>query len=257
MDMNLEKADGTERIEQLRAFLLGTLAESDAERVEYGLLSDDGLYELLLAAEEELIDEYLSGSLTQSEASSFLGYLDKLPDGSRRIDFARDLRESLESPERSVPTRSRWEAAAQGFAQRVRWHRSAWAAALALVVVALSMVLWRPSPEPATVLTAGMTRGEGEIPTVTLPSSSRVLTVLLDLGTHSHDRYRATLYDADSRAILSSGGLAASVTDLRILVPFPIPVSGLEPGDYSIALDGETTSGGYEPIERYVLRFIK
>jgi hypothetical protein len=50
--------------------------------------------------------------------------------------------------------------------------------------------------------------------------------------------------------------LTASVTDRRVLVPFPIAVTGLEPGDYSISLDGETTSGGYEPIERYVLRFV-
>lgn len=63
MDMNLERAEGTERSEELRAFLLGTLAEKDVERVEYGLLSDDGLYELLLATEEELIDEYLTGFL--------------------------------------------------------------------------------------------------------------------------------------------------------------------------------------------------
>ncbi|HLE70818.1 MAG TPA: hypothetical protein VJH87_14155, partial [Vicinamibacteria bacterium] len=79
MDMELAKTDGIERIEELRAFLLGTLAETDVERVEYSLLSDDGLYELLLATEEELMDEYLNGALSQSEASSFLSYLNKLP----------------------------------------------------------------------------------------------------------------------------------------------------------------------------------
>ena len=252
--MNLERAEGTERSEELRAFLLGTLAEKDVERVEYGLLSDDGLYELLLATEEELIDEYLTGFLAPTEASSFLGYLKKLPGGARRIDFARDLRDSLETPERPAPSGSRWEAAARGFAQMVNSHRTVWAASLLLIGLALAVYGFRTSLEPSVLLTAGLTRGEGEVPTLPLSASSTTLKVVLDLGTNSHPRYRATLYDADSRAIFSAEGLTASVAERRILVSCPIPVTGLEPGDYSISLDGETSSGMYEPVDRYVLR---
>jgi hypothetical protein len=51
--------------------------------------------------------------------------------------------------------------------------------------------------------------------------------------------------------------LTASVTERRILVAFLIPVAGLEPGDYSISLEGETASAGYEPLEKYVFRLIE
>jgi hypothetical protein len=244
MDMELAKTDGTKRIEELRAFLLGTLAETDVERVEYSLLSDDGLYELLLATEEELIDEYVSGALSQSEASGFLGYLNKLPGGRTRIDFARDFRESL--------------GASETFSQLLRGQRPAWAAAFLLSALAFAIYASMAYREPAPlVLTAGLTRSEGEIPTATLSESTPAFRVMLDLGVQSHDRYRATLYDADSRAILSSEGLTASVTERRILVAFLIPVAGLEPGDYSISLEGETASAGYEPLEKYVFRLIE
>ena len=259
MDMNLRNTDGTERTVELRAFLLGTLADTDAERLEYSLLSDDGLYELLLATEEELIDEYLGGSLTQSEASSFLGYLEKVPGGTRRIDFARHFRKSLETSEALTPAGSRWQAALSGFASMWRWQRPAFAASLLLGVLALAIYTStsRTGEDPFVVLTAGLTRSAGEVPTVTLSPSRRVVTAMLDLGAHSHERYRATLRDADSRPIHVSGRLTASVTDRRVLVPFPLPLTGLEPGDYSISLDGETASGLYESIETYVLRFVE
>jgi len=51
--------------------------------------------------------------------------------------------------------------------------------------------------------------------------------------------------------------LTASVTERRILVAFLIPVAGLEPGDYSISLEGEAASTGYEPLEKYVFRLIE
>jgi hypothetical protein len=237
--------DRTERIEELRAFLLGTLAETEVERVEYSLLSDDSLYELLLATEEELIDEYLSGSLAESEASSFLEYLNKLPGGGSRMDFAKDLRESLGAGAATPKPLSR----------HLNRHGTAWAAA-ALLLAALSVTIyatWTREPGPL-VLTAGLMRSEGEIPTATLSASSPTLRVMLDLGIHSHDRYRATLYDAEARALLTSEGLSASVTERRILVAFAIPLAALGPGDYSILLEGEAGLSGNEPVERYVFR---
>jgi len=255
--MYLEKTDGTEPILNLRAFLLGTLAETDAERVEFSLLSDDGLYELLLATEEELIDDYLVGALSSSEASSFLGYLDKLPGGRSRIDSARDFRQRLASENLTPTSRTRWKAAARRLSPLPTWQRPAWATAFLVLASAVAFYASREYREPASVvLTAGLTRSEGEIPTMTLSSGSS-LRLMLDLGVHSHGRYRATLFDADSRAISTSQGLTASVTERRILVAFVIPVAGLEPGDYFISLDGEAASKAYDPLEKYILRLIE
>jgi len=256
-NMELEKTVGIERIEELRAFLLGTLTETDVARVEYSLLSDDGLYELLLATEEELIDEYVSGALSQSAASSFLGYLNNLPGGRTRIAFARNLKESLEESETFAASwRTRWEGAAHVFSRFLRGPGFAWAAGL-LLSLGLALYASRGYREPAPlVLNGGLTRSEGAIPTAILSANS-TLRVMLDLGVDSHERYRATLYDADARAMVSSDGLRASVTDRRIFVAFLIPVAGLGPGDYSISLEGKAASTGYQPLEKYALRLIE
>jgi hypothetical protein len=104
------------------------------------------------------------------------------------------------------------------------------------------------------ILNAGLTRGEGALPAASLSEVEEPLAVMLELGFSSHHRYRATLYDAESRAILTSAPLEAEEIEERILVPLSIPAEGLEPGDYSIALEGETLFGSFEPVERYFLR---
>jgi hypothetical protein len=256
--MNPEKEDGTERAEELRAFLLGTLAETALERVEHSLLADEELYEVLLATEEELIDEYLSGALSPSEASSFLRYLGNLPDGKRRIDFARDLKESVTASEKFLQRfRSRWESGARGLSRHLRLPRPAWAAAALLCALGFliyaSMAFREPTP---LVLTAGLMRGEGEISTATLSASKPTLRVMLDLAVNAHVSYRATLYDAESRVIFATEGLTASVTETRILVELRIPAEGLEPGDYYVFLAGRAPSTGYEPIGRYDFRIV-
>lgn len=59
----------------VRRYLLGELPDSDRERLEVGLLTDDRFYETLTALEEEvedeLIDQYLDGELTQPERENF------------------------------------------------------------------------------------------------------------------------------------------------------------------------------------------
>ncbi len=240
--------DPTDRVVELRAFLLGTLEEPDVERIEYSLLSDGELYELLLATEEELIDEYLSGALSEGEASCLLGYLDRLPGGRARIEFGRELRRQLAASESVAPRgKSRWVDAWREFLPRPALT------ALFLFGVALTLYLAADrEPEPL-ILTAGLTRSTGLIPAKSLSTSPEAIPLELDLAFSSHERYRATLYDADSRAIATFEELTATSTKRRILVAFSLPVAGLDPGDYSIGLEGEAR-GEFEPLGRYVFR---
>ncbi len=244
-----EITDTTGRVVELRAFLLGTLEEPDVERIEYSLLSDGELYELLLATEEELIDEYLSGALSEGEASCLLGYLDRLPGGRARIDFGRELRRRFAASAPSAPRgRSQWVDAWRGFFPL----RPAFAALFLLAVASILHLATHREPEPL-VLTAGLTRSEGQIPTASLSGAPNAIPLELDLAFSSHQLYRATLYDAESRAIATFGELTATSTERRILVALTLPVAGLEPGDYSIGLEGEAT-GEFEPLGRYVFR---
>jgi hypothetical protein len=233
----LKSMDGVGVTSELRAFLLGALSNDESERIEQSLLSDDDLYELLLAVEEELIDEYLEGTLSRSQARSFRHYLERLPDGRKRIDFARDLRRGL--------GRGR-EAGASGEWLRslFRWRPPAWAWAVVLAGVSIAIyVTFTVTPwQKPLLLASGLTRGEGELPSARLGGSREPLEVLLELGFSSHDRYRATLYDEESRGLYQRSGLKIRVDESRIVVPFAIPSARIAPGDYSIVLDGDSTA---------------
>jgi hypothetical protein len=253
--MNQSPASDIETVAQLRAFLLGTLPEVDVERLEHAVLADDGLYDLLLATEEELIDEYVRGALSEAEASSFRGYLDRLPAGRARIDFARELQQALRSNGR---TQAWWRSLLESTGLRVAALRRplapAWAGALGLAAATLiAYVSLSPDAAPL-ILNAGLTRGEGALPAASLSDVAERLPLMLELGHRSHPRYRATLYDAESREVLTLPALEARVIEERILVPCSFPARGLAPGDYSIVLDGETADGPFEPVARYVFR---
>jgi len=105
----------------LRRYLLGSAPEDERESVEQALLADENLYEELLAIEDELIDQYVWGQLPEPERTSFIQYLDALPDHKERLEFAQALRaHSLGSPTgASVATAASRDTPEEGFGFRV------------------------------------------------------------------------------------------------------------------------------------------
>ena len=135
----------------MRRYLLGQLAEGDAEEVELRLLADADLSDRLEAAESELIDQYLEGELPTEERAQFEIYFLKAPE--RRDDLAltaalRNAARKRASDERPVthPAISGTRSGARHFFAPV------YLKAAAVVIIALGMglgawffVLRRPS----------------------------------------------------------------------------------------------------------------
>ena len=71
----------------LRKYLLGVLNESDEHAFEEQLLADEELSELLLAEEEELIDDYLRGELSEGERERFDSHFMVTPERRRKLRF--------------------------------------------------------------------------------------------------------------------------------------------------------------------------
>ena len=107
----------TER--EMRAYLLGQAAAADAERLEVRLLEDEDVYATLRGVEDDLFDEYASGSLTEEERQQFL---ERYGTERPRLLVAHAL------AARIVGRTSRYRGRSDGAGCRLQRRRSWWSA---------------------------------------------------------------------------------------------------------------------------------
>ena len=74
--------------ELLIRYLLGDLGEEEQEKVEQRYISDPAFYEQLLAVEDDLIDSYAEGALSQNQRASFESHFMRSPERQKRVGFA-------------------------------------------------------------------------------------------------------------------------------------------------------------------------
>src|SRR5262245_26910248 len=88
----------------LRRYLLGDVSPAEQEQVELWLMSDDEAYDVLVAAEDDLIDESLNGNLKSADLERFNNYFLAAPERKRKLQFDRSLRRYVkESQPGAVP----------------------------------------------------------------------------------------------------------------------------------------------------------
>lgn len=80
--------DVADNDELLTRYLLGDLGGEEQEEVEQRYISDPAFYEQLLAVEDELIDSYAEGALSQKQRASFESHFMRSPERQTRVGFA-------------------------------------------------------------------------------------------------------------------------------------------------------------------------
>jgi CHAT domain-containing protein len=129
---------------QIKHYLLGDLSQEDQQRqLEGRLLTDDSFFEELLIAEDELIDSYLSGGLTEKEKERFENHFLATDERQRKLRFARALKryvstESAAATDSTVKKSPRWLSSIKAF-----FSSPLRVAASLLIVLALGLVVWR------------------------------------------------------------------------------------------------------------------
>src|SRR5262245_33594532 len=81
----------------MKRYLLGELAEPQQQELEEGLMTSNECFHRLLVAEDELVDEYLVGTLSAREQEKFDGYFLCAPQRRRKLRFLRSLRRYISS----------------------------------------------------------------------------------------------------------------------------------------------------------------
>lgn len=273
----------------LRRYLLGLTPDGEKEWLEQALLTDENLYEELLATEDELVDEYVWGRLPESQRDGFLQYLSSLPDYQEKLQFA----EAMRSHRRVSPIETPTDDEAAPSEHALSFHTRV--PALVLVAATLLVLLggvWaaitisdlreqigrtrselarlrerqdelprrgtndaQSRPELRSVLlAAGAFRSGGARQVVPIPREPELLELRLDLGSADYLTYQAVVHDANGVALVSVSQLHPSIEPDRILVVFNLSSDWFTPGDYYISLLGELEGGANEPVARYDFR---
>ena len=260
----------------MRDYLLGTLDPDRRAKLDERLLREPEIYEEVLAAEEELIDEYVTGDLSKLEQHQFETHFAITVERQRKVRFGSLLKKyATTHPSRIAddpvaanqigkiaPAKKR----SPFFLPLMRRPALAYSAAVALVLTLL--FLWVLSRGPSdyqvseqgtsdlitATLTPGSTRSSGTTNRVNLPPKGRFRVRLdLELTNTSFNNYKSELF-RESKSLLTNDELKTTARGAQQVVPVIIAGEILSPGDYQLKLSGVLDSGADEFIDNYSFR---
>ncbi len=271
----------TETQQRSRQYLLGTLAPEQAVELEERLLIDGELFEELLIAEEELMDQFLSGEITDREREAIETRFLQSPERQEHLRFARALKTyvSTHGPQTTRAFGIQKETVIESDAsERVRGKRSlisrlfprhpalafSLAGALVLILVGgiwlANRIVNRPRGAQtvwAIELTPGLQRDEGEIKKLAIPGNTDAVRLQLDLTENQYASYEAVVLDIDGRSIITRKNLKAQTANGLQLVAVDVESAFLTPGDYRVKLSGLSANGNPESLGSYPFKVLK
>jgi hypothetical protein len=215
--------------------LLGQLAGEALEQFEEQFFADDSLFQEVLVAEDELIDESLSDALNDTESELFARNFVNSPERKHKLLFRRVLKGYVErkKPRKVVPRR--W-----AFLTDIVYpYRTAiTSAALVIIAAIIALVPFLPH-RPATFATLNLSMGSSQratgahIPKVALPLKVDELRLQLELPEPATpgQTYRVELVRIDGK----TRTLKTVSQDYKSVV-VAISDSQLEAGRYALNL---------------------
>lgn len=273
----------------IREYLLGQLPSEQQSQFEERLLTDDDVFEELEIVEDELVDKYLHAELTDKDRRSFESHFMAAPEHREKLSFARAFRKSLtnrvglpdQAPVPAQPTEPRVGGASGQEAPNIRESRGrkswfeffgmrnpalgyATAAALVLIVVGISWVVWKrssalrdPGRVHSVVLASGLTRGDAEGSNrVRVPTDTDTVRLQLVLTDNRYQSYEATLLGAEGSALTTQSNLTTAGGGDQRAVIFDVPANLVPPGDYRVKLNGITADGHTTGVGSYSFRVL-
>ncbi|MCM2314079.1 MAG: hypothetical protein NDJ92_02865 [Thermoanaerobaculia bacterium] len=163
----------------IRRFVLGDLDEETRQQLEVEAMADDEVFGRIEAVEDEIIEEYLAGTLPRSERKIFDETLDTTPGRRRRVELVKTL--AARKPRASKPSNVVSLSERMRFASHARLSIAAGFAAAA--ITALIFVQSRKSatddapPAPTVALSPAPVSATPSIysPVTPAPSTSSAL----------------------------------------------------------------------------------
>lgn len=245
-------------------------------QLEERLLTDSAFFEELLIVEDELIDEFLSGELTESERGTFNTHFLAALERQQKLRFARSLKKYViakakaesdhvfsEEPYDSSIDLSKLQKRRffSFFDLRPNALAYSLAAAGLVLVIGVAWIILRDSNGPpgppgnvlTLVLTPGLTREGGEIKRLFIPPGTASVRLLLEFAHDENVIYRAQLMNSDGNELITTSSLKVERVDGRKVLPVSLDPQHLPPGDYRLRVSAISSS---EAVESYTFRVL-
>jgi len=266
-----------------RRYLLRDVSDRESELIEQEYLEHEEAVDRIAAAEDELIEDYLSDQLTASERDRFEHTYLSVPHHRVRVETVRRL----------MSRASRSGSTLREKGTLLSWRRvtsySPWLALAASVLVIASIALWNspafreqqgelvenptapPAPgpvEPATAarpspprifavtLSPVTVRSAGENPTVGVPPGTETIVVRLesDVDVRKLVARRASVQTVGGDEVWQGAVTAESNAPAGAVARADIPAASLPADDYVVILFATDQAGVEQEWNRYFLR---
>ena len=97
--------DRVEQKQRIKSYLLRQMTADERAEFERQYSADGELFDLVVAAEDEMIGAYLRGEGTEQERSEFASQFLKTASGNEKVEFAKTWMDYISSPDRTKPGR--------------------------------------------------------------------------------------------------------------------------------------------------------
>jgi len=266
----------------IRQYLLGELDEHEQEQLEQRVITNPDYKEQVLIAEEELLEEFVNGTLSPRELESFTRMYSSSPAQRRKVKIAQALNRyaSAHKPVVQPMAHRSWaRSLIELFSVKSRFHQLSLAAFILVLAIGGSVLVyylisrgWRadyyalvqlnqstseilqPNSSVVSVsLPPLLFRGTGEPTTVT--TTKQIQTVQLRLpdpanGTYS---FRAVLKDREETEVFTLEDLRARQIDQQWVLVLQIPARMLKPQNYQLEISEKRADGTYEAPSTYAV----
>lgn len=251
--------------DEFKDYLLGSLDPERRTALEEQIMVDPSVYEELLAAEEELIDQYVHGGLSKPEQHKFETHFLITAERHKNLRFGRLLKRYIDSHPGTValdltaPPKKDFPLHLTSFSRR---HAIAFAAVIA-ACLGLVFLVWQVARKP-TLSTTGQSNSRVMVVSLAPGStgSTRVtqrvpvlrsgvdLKLELEVTNTSYPNYKSQLLRG-SESLQTNEPLKMEAKGNHNVVPLTITGEKLSPGEYSVRLCGVSDSGKKSFLDSY------
>ena len=273
-------------------YLVGSMPDAEAERLDELSVADDEFALRLSAAEHDLVDAYVNGELSGDILDRFRSHYLTSPARREKVAFAGTLlryqNRTTAAPRRAVPhwglaaaavlflaaagyllvedlrlrnqvtearaARAALEERAQQLQRQLDQQRSAAAETQAVPPAVPSQPR---SPTLVSLVLLPATRGAGDVPTLIIPAGTDTVSLRLDLEADAFPRYRAAVKDPSTdRIVFRDEPLRAASADGAKSLILRFPATLLKPQAYTVEVTGIPARGAAELVGSYSFRAV-